>query len=162
MADDVSELPAKAIHDSDGEVFLHQFPCFFLFLAVFPLLLLPPLLDERLPQELQSLWLLIEVDEIVHLVLLLAYHAGAAFQLHLLQGLPRHDMSARPEGHELVEPVVLQLADGAGDVVGTVCRGSLDDDLYGEGSTFLMSVSLRMYAYLSGSSLRTREESRFS
>lgn len=71
-------------------------------------------------------------------------------------------MTAGPEGDELIEAIVLELADGARNVVVALSRGTFNYDLCEDSITLRMSVSLRMYAYFSGSSLRTKQESKFS
>lgn len=71
-------------------------------------------------------------------------------------------MATGPKGDKLIEAIVLELRDGAGDIVGTVSGWPLNDNLNRILGTFLMSVSFLMYEYLLGSSLRTREESKFS
>lgn len=97
------------------------------------LLLLAALLDEGLAHEFNGFGLEVEVDELGGLVLLLAHDAGLPLEFHLLEGLSGDHMSAGPEGHELVEAVVLQLGDGAGDVVVAAGGRPLDDELGMEG-----------------------------
>jgi hypothetical protein len=56
-------------------------------------------------------------------------------------------VTAGPEGDELIEAIVLELADGARNVVVALSRGTFNYDLCEDTSTLRMSVSLRMYAY---------------
>ena len=53
-------------------------------------------------------------------------------------------MTAGPEGDELIEAIVLELADGTCNVVVALSRGAFNYGLYEDSSTLRMSVSLRM------------------
>ena len=63
------------------------------------------------------------------MILLLADHAGLLLYSYFFEGFPRDDMSAGPEGHELIEAIVLQFSDWASDVVIAFYSSSFDDDL---------------------------------
>ena len=70
-------------------------------------------------------------------------------------------MSAIPKGHKLIEAIILELGDRAGDIVLATRYSPLNNDLLRTIDTFLISDSYLMYEYLTGNYILERLERRF-